>query len=125
MTELFRMSFTLKGLPKVTTNANSSWKARWVESRKWKTAVEEKVVFNRLAPPTPLKRAHLILTRYAFGREPDRDNLRSSFKHVVDGLVKVGVLEDDSPSVIGEPEVYWEKAKPKQGKITVQVWEVA
>ena len=33
--------------------------------------------------------------------------------------------ECETLKVIGEPEVYWEPAKPKQGKIKIQIWETA
>ena len=115
------IKFSLPGLPKVTTNANSNWKARWVEAKKWKRAVENTLVYGQLVPKEPFTKATLTLERFAFGRQPDADNLRSSFKHVVDALVKVGVIFDDSVDVIGEPVCIWHKAKPKQGMITVTV----
>lgn len=119
----FKLSFEINALPKITTNANSSWKARWVEARRWHRLVDEVVTYTHQQPPQPILKAHVILTRFAFGRRPDSDNLRSSFKHVLDALVKSQVLVDDSHAVIGEPEVYWEPAKPKQGKIRVSLWE--
>lgn len=121
----YRLCIDINGLPKFTTNANSHWKARWVESKKWKREVGERIVYGRLGPDEPLKHARLILTRYAYGRRPDSDNLRSSFKHILDGLVEARVLIDDSPDVIGEPEVRWLPAKAKQGKIRIEVLEVA
>jgi Holliday junction resolvase RusA-like endonuclease len=75
-------------------------------------------------PEVPLTRARLTLTRVSAGKM-DRDNLRSSFKAVVDGLVRCGVLFDDSEEVIGEPVVKHEAGKKGKGYITVRVEEVA
>jgi hypothetical protein len=74
-------------------------------------------------PPGPLMRARLTLTRVSAGKM-DRDNLRSSFKAVVDGLVRCGVLFDDSEDVIGEPTVRHDAGKKGKGYITVRVEEV-
>ena len=116
------LDLEINGLPKMSLNANSSWRARYGEARKWKNLVVQYVVLGQRRPPEPLKKAKLILTRYAFGRKPDHDNLRASFKHVVDGLVEAGVLIDDSPDVIGEPIVRHESIGRKQGKIRIQVF---
>lgn len=70
-----------------------------------------------------LERAHLKLTRHS-ASEPDYDGLVAGMKAVVDGLVAAGVLTDDNLSVTGPWECHWEKAKPKQGKIRVEVYEV-
>lgn len=123
MNKLFEIE--LFGLPKINLNANSTWQMRYGEMKKWKRLVYEAVVLGNARPQAPLRKAKLVLTRYAFGREPDRDNLRASFKHVVDGLVESQVIIDDCPEVIGEPEVHWAKAKPKHGKIKIEVYEVS
>lgn len=65
-------------------------------------------------------KAQLTLTRYS-AREPDFDGLVGSFKCVIDGLVRLGVLEDDTPKVIGQPIYYWEKTKRGEGKIKVRI----
>lgn len=63
------------------------------------------------------------IVRYS-SREPDADNGRGSFKPLLDGLVRAGVLEDDRPSVIGEPVYRWEKVKAGEGSVSVTVREV-
>lgn len=66
------------------------------------------------------KTATLILERHS-SKEPDPDGLVGSFKHVIDGLVACGKLEDDKYSNIGMPEFYWHKAPPKKGFIFVTI----
>ena len=46
-----------------------------------------------------------------------------SFKPILDGFVKAGVLKDDSPAVIGAPEYSWEKAGRGKGRISVWIRE--
>lgn len=54
----------------------------------------------------------------------DFDGLVGSFKYVLDGLVKLGVLEDDKYEVIGEPEYKWEKVKRDSQGIVVVIEEM-
>jgi hypothetical protein len=119
----YRLEFEIEGLPKITTNANSNWRTRWAQARRWKDLVRQRIDFKS-KPQSPILRARVICTRFAHGARPDSDNLRSSFKHVIDGLVEVGVLANDDFNSIGEPIVLWEKAKPKQGKIKIIVEEL-
>jgi len=117
--QVYTLEFELSGLPKTT---NSGGRAHWAvkvkEARTWKSAVLFSI--GTVLPPAPLKKAKLTLTRCS-AIEPDFDGLVSSFKHVVDGLVLANVIENDKPSVIGQPEYRWEKAKPKQGKVRIKV----
>lgn len=68
----------------------------------------------------PFLRATVTLTRLST-REPDADNLMSSWKHVLDGLVEAGVIINDKPSTIGSPISLWKYAKRKDGKIKIKV----
>jgi Holliday junction resolvase RusA-like endonuclease len=116
------LEFELAGLPKMPNQLlGSHWRTRSSHASKWKIRVFAEVYGKR--PEAPLSKAKVILTRLS-SVEPDHDGLQGSFKPILDGLVKAGVLEDDKPSVIGRPETIWEKAKPKQGKIRVRVEEV-
>lgn len=69
----------------------------------------------------PLEKAKLKLTRLST-RQPDFDNLALSFKYVVDGLVKAGVIVDDKYEVIGESEYCWEKCKRDEQGVKVEVF---
>jgi hypothetical protein len=84
----------------------------------WKEQVMYVVAGKK--PPEPLKQAKLTLTRFSTTR-PDPDGLTSSFKHIIDGLVLSGILEDDDHDHIGFPTYLWEKVPPKQGKIKIIV----
>ena len=90
------------------------------EARKWKKMVSLVVVGKK--PSQPLKKAKLTLTRYS-SVCPDSDGLVSGFKRIVDGLVEAGILENDKFVNIGMPDYRWEKALPKNGRVTVTVEE--
>lgn len=74
-------------------------------------------------PASPLIQCEMILTRFST-RECDFDNLVASFKPVVDGLKDAGVILDDSSKVIVRREYRHRPAKPKQGKVRIEVIEV-
>ena len=98
------------------------WAVMAAESKKWKRLVWFSCP-HRVRPAEPLKRALLCLTRFS-SAPPDPDGLVSGFKHVVDGLVDVGILENDRWENIGMPSYKWEKVPAKRGKIRVEVMEV-
>lgn len=54
-------------------------------------------------------------------RAPDYDGLVGSFKYVVDGLVKAGVIVDDKTSVIGDSKYNWVKSKKIDQRIEVEI----
>ncbi len=68
----------------------------------------------------PLQKCKLTFVRSS-SREPDYDGLISSFKMVVDALVRSGILIDDTYTVTGKWDVSWEKGPPKKGKIFCKV----
>ena len=52
---------------------------------------------EKVKPPV-----RLIFDRHYCGKHMDPDNCAASAKHVLDAIVKEGILPDDSPDVIGE-----------------------
>lgn len=119
-----KITIEIDGLPKCTSNANLNWKARWVEAKKWKRIISNHVILNRLRPGYPLKKVHIRFTRFAHGKRPDDDNLLIGFKACRDALVESGLIADDSPDVVLKAEYFWEPAKPKQGKIRIEIEEI-
>lgn len=117
----YSLDFEIAGLPKLTNQlAGRHWRAKNGEALKWFGKIM--VATGRNKPDKPLKKATLVLTRYS-SMEPDTDGLCGGFKHVIDALVKSGILENDKPSNIGSPVYLWEKTKQGAGKIRVRVEE--
>lgn len=110
-----KIEFTLPGLPS-TLNSRKHHMAIYRERKTWKQMVWAAVLNQK--PVAPFQKAKVTLTRHS-SRPMDGDNLASSFKAVLDGLVEAQVLRDDSFNTIGMPDFRWEKSK--QGFITVRV----
>jgi hypothetical protein len=120
--EPYRVSFSLPGLPATTNSGGRThWAVKVKEANMWKRLVG--LAASNKRPLKPLKKAKLMLVRYS-SSECDFDGLVSSFKHIIDGLVESGILENDKPSNIGQSQYLWEKAPPKNGRIFVAVEEV-
>ena len=117
----FKLAFEINQLPRMTNPSGrpTHWAIKAKEANHWIGLVAEAVRAAGPAPVRlPLKRAKLQLTRFS-SVSPDADGLVSGFKHVVDGLVRAGVLVNDKFVNIGFPEFNWVKVPPKQGRIRV------
>lgn len=109
------------GLPKlINAIGRKHWSFKQKESVLWRRLVHEQCLIAKITD-LRLNSAALTLTRHS-SRAPDSDGLVSSFKVVIDALVKCGVLKDDNFEVIGMPEYHWVKRPTKQGgMITVKI----
>lgn len=108
----------------MTINAigRKHWTVKANEAKRWRQII---VLMCRQLNICDLNlaKAELILTRYS-SSEPDFDNLASSFKHVIDGLVEARVIIDDKPSVLKQVRFEWEKVSRKDGKIRVRIFSL-
>jgi hypothetical protein len=112
----------LPGLPKSMNQLmGAHWRVRAGHAKKWQQAVWAKAWPTR--PREPLAQARLVCTRYSSASSMDDDNLRSSFKPLIDGLVRAGWLIDDGPRVIGTPDVRHGSAPPRGGHVTIEIFE--
>ena len=119
----YRLRLEIPGLtPMNTADGPNRWTRRRAR-KKWETWVWGLVSSARKTPAAPLERAHVTITRHS-SREPDYDALVQGGKFLLDGLVKAGVLLDDRPAVIGQPEYHWVQAPPKSGRMVVTVQSV-
>lgn len=116
------LEFSIPGLPKTMNELYSShWRTRQSHKVKWHRDIYY-CTFGK-TPPKPLKKAKLELTRYS-SFQPDDDNLRSSFKHIIDALVECKILENDRVENIGTPDIKWSKIGPKKGFINIKIMGV-
>ncbi len=120
---VYTLEFEIPGLPKlINAQSRGHWSVAWREAQKWKKWVF--MIARSQRPPTPLKKARLEFTRFSFGLAgPDCDNLAGSFKAVRDGLVKCGIIEDDSPEHV-VVSYGWQRVDKNKGKIRVRVEEI-
>ncbi len=129
-TSMAVISFEIPQLPKLPNQIMySHWRTRHNHATKWKNLVIEATVKlclwknAELSDRLPFKKARVIITRCS-SRQPDFDNLVSSIKPLLDGLVKAGIISDDRQDVIAQPIVLWEKAGRRAGKIKIKVEEL-
>lgn len=113
------ISFEIPGLPKSPNQLlGAHWRVRSGHKKTWLTLVH--LAIRTQLPRAPHQTAKLTLTRFS-SVEPDTDNLRGSFKAIIDSLVNLRVIVNDKRENIGEPIVLWEKIAPKHGKIRVEI----
>lgn len=118
----YRLHIELPGLPE-TTNQILAMALRKRIRRKiyWKSLVGYLTAGKR--PLKPIKRAKLTLTRHSAGK-CDYDGRVSSFKHVIDGLVEAGILENDTEENVGKPSYEHAPAPPGKGFCTITLEEL-
>jgi hypothetical protein len=118
----YELEFEINDLPK-TINAigRAHWAIKAKEAKKWINLVAAQILSKGIGKQLP--GAKITLTRYS-SRCPDSDGLVSSFKHVIDGIVRAGLLPDDSYRTIGMPCYRWIKEEKKKGKIVVRIESV-
>lgn len=115
------IKFRIPGNPKLPNQLlHKHWAIVHSNSHKWRTLVAIATL--------PFKAfkcdiASLELIRGG-SREPDFDGLVGSFKCVIDGLVKCGVLKDDKPSNIASCQYRFIKTKRDATYIEVGVTKV-
>lgn len=119
---LYFIEIEIEGLPKTINEiGRKHWAVKKKEVDKWHQLVAMHTLGKR--PMKPLKHAKVTMIRHS-SKEPDFDNLASSFKAVMDGLIKAGVIENDRQANIGQPSYRWEKAPHGAGHIWVRVEEL-
>ena len=117
--------FSIPYLPKMTNQLlRRHWSFIMKEKDLWHGLVREKVLSHKRAfgDFEPFKTVRIEFMR-ASTQEPDWDGLVSGFKFVTDGLVKAGVMIDDTPSVIKSADYKWIKCSKKEQGIFVCVWD--
>ena len=111
--------FKINSLPQTRNSIGAKhWRYRHKESKLWHDLVYLEICGQ--IPPKPFTKVELSFIR-ASSSMPDYDGLVSSFKYVLDALVKHGVLIDDNLNVCSNPNYSWLKTKRGQGYIQVEV----
>jgi Holliday junction resolvase RusA-like endonuclease len=100
----------------------------WAKAAKIKKQWENDILYTFLAESHcnrisfPYQKASVKIVYYfATNRRRDADNL--NLKFLLDGIVKAGIIKDDSTKVIGQPETAWEVDK-KNPRVEIEITEV-
>jgi hypothetical protein len=116
----YTVELVIVGLPKTPNQLlGAHWRVRSNNAAKWKGLVAEAIKQAGGAPTEPLPFARIHCTRVSSGKMDD-DNLRGSFKSVIDGLKACGVIQDDSKEHV-EVTYTQERGPSGHGKIKVRV----
>lgn len=135
---MYSITFNINELPTLQADKFVHNKARSGYRKKWHTWMQTAMWINGTAPPpVPLKRCKILGIRYCVGVPPDRINVWYSFKTLVDACNELhydkkgrrygllGIIEDDSPSVVIEEDYYSERVKHKyEQRVTLTITEV-
>lgn len=118
----YTLTFEIAGLPKMPNALlGSHWRTRSTHKKRWLMHVSAAVKHN--IPRRSLVLARVTCVRMS-SKQPDHDGLVGSFKPILDALVNLNILLDDTPTVIGQPIYAWEKCPIKQGRIRVTIEEM-
>jgi Holliday junction resolvase RusA-like endonuclease len=120
------IKLTLQGTP---PSLNVWSRMHWAKAAKIKKQWENDILYTlltthalRAGEQFPYKKANIKITYYfATNRRRDADNL--NLKFLLDGIVKAGIIKDDSTNVIGQVETSWgvDKAKPR---VEIEIREI-
>ena len=116
---MWEKTFRIDHLPGTQADVHRDWFVRNAYRKRWHKRVAEAVLVAGSGPPAPLSRAEVVCVRHS-AREADPDNVTYSFKSILDGFVKAGVLADDTSEVV-DLTTSWEYEPPNRGHIVVTI----
>lgn len=90
--------------PSLNTILRGHWAKNHRIRRKWQWLTKAAVRRANLWIPPKWPRAQIRIERYG-ARLLDTDNFRGGTKFITDSLVQEGIIVNDTPAVIGEPEL--------------------
>lgn len=96
-------------------NARLHWSSRAKLNKIWRARTY--VCVGKDRPESPLEKCHAVITRYGVGMV-DFDNMVTSNKPIVDGLVDAGVMVDDSAEYFSAEYLF---CKCKRGAERIEI----
>lgn len=106
-----RQTITIDTLPPGLNGSNGLMRMHWAKL----TQLKAKWAWLIKAQKPKKHKRPVVVTYTRISTHPmDLDNVAGSFKLIGDSLVGAGVLPDDSPDVITQLNVSWEKAATKK-----------
>lgn len=116
---------TVPGIPPSPNQTRREhWAKRAAEARSWRDAALYAALDTRNRHPQqqfPIRSARLrvvIVSPTSVRRDPD--NVIASVKPILDGIVRAGILADDSFAVVRELAVALERGKTAEVRIEVE-----
>jgi len=118
----YYLKFFVSGVPKATNALlGRHWWAKSKNADEWKNKVAFELM-KRSRPPEPLTRCRLNIIRHS-NRTLDYDGCVASMKPIVDALVVLRILENDTYRITGQWNVLQAYCPKAQERIEVEVIE--
>lgn len=94
-----------KPTPTLNRMTGRHWSHRRKMREEWAWLVKHALLRAEVFVVPHWPKARLTLERHGHNMM-DAENCRAGFKYVIDSLVAEGVITDDTPAVIGEPQLF-------------------
>lgn len=91
--------------PSLNRLLRGHWSKNWKQRQKWYWLTRQAILRAHVYIPPKWKKAKIRIERYG-ARQLDADNFRGGTKFLTDALKQEMIIADDSPDVIGEPELH-------------------
>jgi hypothetical protein len=104
--------------PSLNVSQNLHWVKRHQLRHKWGWLIRAARLEARVYPKEPLRKARLTFERWG-PKLLDHDNHVGGCKPVVDSLVREGLILDDKPECIGQPQ-YLQHIGPRRTAIRIE-----
>lgn len=105
--------------PSLNPLLRGHWSKNWRIRQKWQWLVKAEIRRQQLWVPPRWSKATIRIERHG-SRILDRDNLRGGTKFLTDSLVHEGIITNDTPDVIGEPELKQVVSKERKTIVWVE-----
>lgn len=90
--------------PSINMHLGHHWSKKREARMRWHWLTKAAVRRAQIFVPPKWARAKIRIERYG-ARILDSDNFRAGTKFLMDSLVHEGIIVDDKPAVVGEPEL--------------------
>lgn len=105
--------------PSINVHHGHHWSKKSALRQRWKWLVKAEIRRQQLWFPPKWAKAKIRIERYG-PRLLDADNARAGTKPLIDSLVQEGIITDDNPNVIGEPELKQIVGKERGTRVYVE-----
>lgn len=105
--------------PSLNILLGQHWTKNIKHRRRWHWLVKQALMRSNVYIPPKWSRARIRIERYG-ARILDADNFRGGTKALIDALKLEEVIVDDSPEVIGEPELKQIAGKERGTRVYVE-----
>lgn len=105
--------------PSINVHYGHHWSKKHALRKRWGMLVKAEVRRQQIWIPPKWAKAKIRIERYG-SRILDADNCRAGMKALLDAIKTEEIILDDSPAVIGEPEIKQFAGKERGTRVYVE-----